>query len=91
MQEVKLTEEEFERGVDFLVRIGQASGPEKNEAILLSDLLGVSTLVVMLNNARAAARPIPRCSARSGAAIRRCAKPATTSRAMPAAAASRSR
>lgn len=50
VREAKPTEEEFERGVDFLVRIGQASGPEKNEGILLSDLLGVSTLVMMLNN-----------------------------------------
>jgi hypothetical protein len=49
IREVKPTEEEFERGVDFLVRIGQASGLEKNEGILLSDLLGISTLVVMLN------------------------------------------
>ena len=49
LREVKPTEEEFERGVDFLVRIGQASGLEKNEGILLSDLLGISTLVVMLN------------------------------------------
>lgn len=49
IREVKPTEEEFERGVDFLVRIGQASGAKKNEGILLSDLLGISTLVVMLN------------------------------------------
>jgi catechol 1,2-dioxygenase len=48
VREVRPTEEEFERGLDFLVRLGQASGPEKNEVILLSDLLGISTLVVML-------------------------------------------
>ncbi len=52
VREVRPTDEEFEAGIDFLVRIGQASGPTKNEAILLSDLLGVSTLVVMLNAAR---------------------------------------
>ncbi|MGZ5081878.1 MAG: dioxygenase family protein, partial [Usitatibacter sp.] len=51
VREVRPTEEEFENGVDFLLRVGQASGPEKNEMILLSDLLGVSTLVTMLNNA----------------------------------------
>jgi catechol 1,2-dioxygenase len=52
VREVRPTEEEFENAIDFLVRVGQASGPEKNEMILLSDLLGVSTLVVMLNNAQ---------------------------------------
>ena len=52
VRETKPTEEEFENAVDFLVRIGQASGAEKNEVILLSDLLGVSTLVMMLNNSR---------------------------------------
>lgn len=51
-REVKLTEAEWETGVDFLLRIGQASGPAKNEAMLLSDLLGLSTLVVLLNNAQ---------------------------------------
>jgi len=50
VREVRPTEEEFERGIDFLVRVGQASGPQKNEGILLSDLLGVSTLVSLLNN-----------------------------------------
>lgn len=49
LREVKLTDEEFEAGLDFLVRLGQSSGPEKNEVILASDLLGISTLVVMLN------------------------------------------
>jgi catechol 1,2-dioxygenase len=49
-REVKLTEAEWEAGVDFLARIGQASGPTKNESMLLSDLLGLSTLVVLLNN-----------------------------------------
>jgi catechol 1,2-dioxygenase len=53
VRETRLTEEEFEAAIDFLVRIGQASGPEKNEAILLCDLLGVSTLVSMLNNTHA--------------------------------------
>jgi catechol 1,2-dioxygenase len=52
VRETKITEEEFEQAVDFLVRLGQASGPEKNEVILLSDLLGVSTLVMTLNNAQ---------------------------------------
>ena len=57
LREVKLTEEEFEAGVDFLVRLGQSSGPAKNEVILASDLLGISTLVVMLNRDREGTDP----------------------------------
>jgi catechol 1,2-dioxygenase len=52
VREARPTEEEFETGIDFLMRVGQASGPQKNEMILLSDLLGLSTLVVLLNNKR---------------------------------------
>lgn len=48
--ENRVTEAEFETAVDFLVRIGQATGPKTNEVILAADLLGVSTLVAMLNN-----------------------------------------
>lgn len=44
------TEAEFERAIGFLVGIGQATGATKNEVILASDLLGVSTLVTLLNN-----------------------------------------
>jgi catechol 1,2-dioxygenase len=49
LREARLTEEEFEAGLDFVMRLGQASGAEKNEVILASDLLGLSTLAVMLN------------------------------------------
>lgn len=49
LREVKLAPEEFEAAVDFLVRLGQASGPEKNEVILASDLVGASTLAMMLD------------------------------------------
>jgi len=45
-----VTEAEFERAVDFLIGIGQATGPKTNEVILAADLLGVSTLVALLNN-----------------------------------------
>ena len=44
-QETRLNYEELEQGLQFLNAIGQATGPEKNEAILLADVLGVSTLV----------------------------------------------
>jgi catechol 1,2-dioxygenase len=45
-----VTEAEFERAVGFLIDIGQATGETKNEVILAADLLGVSTLVALLNN-----------------------------------------
>ncbi len=50
--ETRVTEAEFERAVAFLVGIGQATCETKNEVILASDLLGVSTLVALLNNPR---------------------------------------
>ncbi|HEV7618649.1 MAG TPA: dioxygenase [Burkholderiaceae bacterium] len=52
VRETKLTEEEFERGLAFLAAVGQATGPTKNEAVLLADILGISTLVSLLNNKR---------------------------------------
>ncbi len=49
-RETRLTEEEFELGVGFLNRIGQATNDSHNEGILFSDVLGFSTLVCLLNN-----------------------------------------
>jgi catechol 1,2-dioxygenase len=49
-REVRLTEEEFDLGIAFLNRIGQASHDLHNEAILFSDAIGFSTLVCLLNN-----------------------------------------
>lgn len=49
-QEVKLTEEEFEYGLDFLNRIGQKTNDVHNEAILFADTIGLSTLVCLMNN-----------------------------------------
>ena len=46
----RVTEAEFEAAVGFIVGIGQATGETKNEVILAADLLGVSTLVALLNN-----------------------------------------
>lgn len=48
--EQRVTEAEFERAIDFLIGVGQATGPKTNEVILAADLLGVSTLVALLNN-----------------------------------------
>jgi len=48
--ETEVTEAEFERAVKFLIDIGQATGEKTNEVILAADLLGVSSLVALLNN-----------------------------------------
>ncbi|MDQ7973334.1 MAG: dioxygenase [Rhodocyclaceae bacterium] len=50
VQEVKLSEDEFERALDFIVALGQATGEKKNEVVLAADILGVSTLVALQNN-----------------------------------------
>ncbi len=50
--ENRVTEAEFEAAVAFLIGIGQATNDKNNEVILAADLLGVSTLVAMLNNPR---------------------------------------
>ncbi len=50
IMETQVTEEEFERAVKFLIDIGQATGEKTNEVILAADLLGVSSLVAVLNN-----------------------------------------
>jgi protocatechuate 3,4-dioxygenase beta subunit len=49
-REVRPTEEEFELGLDFLAAVGKACTDTHNEAVLLSDALGFSTLVCLLNN-----------------------------------------
>ena len=48
--ETRVTEQEFERAVKFMIDIGQATGEKTNEVILAADLLGVSSLVAVLNN-----------------------------------------
>ncbi|WP_198380948.1 dioxygenase [Roseomonas sp. KE2513] len=50
IREVKPTEQEWEYGVEFLGRIGQANSAVHNEGVLFSDAVGVSTLVCLLNN-----------------------------------------
>jgi protocatechuate 3,4-dioxygenase beta subunit len=54
-REVKLTEAEYDLGIDFLNRIGQATHDSHNEGILLADAIGFSTLVCLLNNGNAGA------------------------------------
>src|ERR1700757_3105782 len=54
-REVNLSEGEFELGVDFLNRIGQATHDSHNEGILFADATGFSTLVCLFNNGSARA------------------------------------
>ena len=44
-REVNLTPGEWIKGIDFLTRIGQKCTPDRQEVILLSDTLGLSTLI----------------------------------------------
>ena len=48
--ENKLTELEFERALQFIVGIGQATGKNTNEVVLAADILGISSLVSTINN-----------------------------------------
>lgn len=54
IKEVELTQEEWEIAIDFLTRTGQICSDERQEYILLSDVLGVSMLVDAINNRRPA-------------------------------------
>jgi protocatechuate 3,4-dioxygenase beta subunit len=54
-REINLTEAEYDLGIDFLNRIGQATHDSHNEGILFADAIGFSTLVCLLNNGNAGA------------------------------------
>ena len=54
-REVTLTEAEYDLGIDFLNRIGQATHDRHNEGILFADVIGLSTLVCLLNTGNASA------------------------------------
>jgi hydroxyquinol 1,2-dioxygenase len=54
VREVELTEEEWARGIDFLTRTGHITSGERQEFILLSDVLGISMLTIGINNRRPA-------------------------------------
>ncbi len=49
-RETQLTEEEWDRGIQFLTAVGQICSPLRQEFILHSDTLGLSTLVTAQNN-----------------------------------------
>ena len=49
-REVELTIPEWEKAIDFLTRVGQKCDADRQEFILLSDVLGESMLVETVNN-----------------------------------------
>jgi catechol 1,2-dioxygenase len=53
-KETELTQEEWDIGIDFLTKTGQICTEERQEFILLSDVLGFSMLVDAINNRRPA-------------------------------------
>lgn len=52
IKDVELTEEEWAKAIAFLTQTGQMCGDERQEYILLSDVLGASMLVDSINNRR---------------------------------------
>lgn len=49
-KEVKLTEDEWVKGIEFLTQAGHITDDKRQEFILLSDILGLSMLTVAMNN-----------------------------------------
>jgi catechol 1,2-dioxygenase len=49
-REVKLTEEEFQAAIGYVVALGKHTDESHNEAVLMSGTLGLSALVCLLNN-----------------------------------------
>jgi catechol 1,2-dioxygenase len=50
VKEMRPTDQEFEFAWHFMERMGAKTGPERNEFILLSDVIGVSQLIEALNH-----------------------------------------
>jgi len=49
-KETQLTHAEWQKGLDILRSAGQITTPERDEFVLLSDVLGLSSLVDMINS-----------------------------------------
>jgi hydroxyquinol 1,2-dioxygenase len=49
-REVKLTEEEFQAAVGYIVALGKKTNEAHNEAVLMAGTLGFSALICLLNN-----------------------------------------
>ena len=50
VREVRLTQDEWQRAVDFLTRAGHITDDKRQEFILLSDVLGVSMQTIIVND-----------------------------------------
>lgn len=50
IRDVRLKEEEWENGINFLTRTGHITGAKRQEFILLSDVLGASMQTIAVNN-----------------------------------------
>ena len=58
-REVKLSDEEFTQALDAVTRLGHLSVGKHNETVVMSDALGFSTLVMILNQNRDADQMSP--------------------------------
>lgn len=50
LREVRLTEDEWRQGIDFLTATGHITDDRRQEFVLLSDVLGVSMQTIAINN-----------------------------------------
>jgi len=50
VDEIKLTDDEWEFAWDFMERMAAITGPERNEFLLFADVIGVSQLIETLNH-----------------------------------------
>ncbi|GAA4244576.1 dioxygenase family protein [Dactylosporangium darangshiense] len=50
VRDVRLTEQEWKQGIDFLTAVGHITDERRQEFILLSDTLGVSMQTIAINN-----------------------------------------
>ena len=50
IREVRLTEREWQQGIEFLTRVGHITNDQRQEFILLSDVLGASMQMIIVND-----------------------------------------
>lgn len=50
IRDVRPTEQEFEFGLNWITRLGQLTDDSHNETVLAADILGISTLIDLINN-----------------------------------------
>jgi len=82
-REVQLTESEWFEGIRFLTRAGHITDDKRQEFILLSDVLGLSTLVTAQNNSKPAGCTEATVFGPFSSKARRASNTAPTSRTVP--------